>query len=409
MLSAACTCAFQPSGCVTRDGRLLFPTLKGVAVVRPDGVAAHTPSPPVFIEEVTIGGETHDLSGPATLTAPPGRSRLEIRYTALNFSAPEKVRFRYRMEGLDSDWTDSGTKRVLDYSYLPHGRYRFQAQACNDDGRWSPPSAGVELIIPPHFWQTWWFIGTALFSSGIGIALAARRLGSIQAQHRLERQRQAHLVELERARIARDFHDEIGSCLTHVIVLSELVKGDQAQPKEVEAHATMIGNSARNAVRGLGTIIWAANPRNDTLDSLVQYISQYSYDFFQAAPVTCHLDLPAEVPALPLTAEVRHNLFMIVKEALHNILKHAQASEVRLSLRLQGGVLEIRVQDDGRGFQVDSAAASRRSGLGNMRHRMEAIGAALAIESSPGGGTTIRARWTHPKDWPAGLGRASSA
>jgi signal transduction histidine kinase len=160
----------------------------------------------------------------------------------------------------------------------------------------------------------------------------------------------------------------------------------------------MIGNTARKAVRGLGTIIWAANPRNDTLDSLVQYISQYSYDFFQGTPVLCHLDLPAEVPALPLTAEVRHHLFMVVKEALHNILKHAHASEVRLSLKIHEAVVELRVNDDGRGFKVDSVAASQRSGLANMRHRMEAIGAALVIESTPGAGTSVRVRWTNPKD-----------
>jgi signal transduction histidine kinase len=323
--------------------------------------------------------------------------------------APEKVRFRHRMEGLDPGWVDSGTKRMVDFSYLPHGHYRFQVQACNDDGLWSPQSASIELIIPPHFWQTWWFIGVVLLAGGVGIALTARRLEKTQAQRRLERQQQVHLVELERARIARDFHDDIGSSLTHVIVLSELLKGDKAQPKEVEAHATMIGNTARKAVRGLGTIIWAANPRNDTLDSLVQYISQYSYDFFQASPVSCHLDLPTEVPALPLTAEVRHNLFMVVKEALHNILKHAHASEVRLSLKLQDGVLELRVEDNGCGFKVDSAAASQRSGLANMRHRMEAIGAALSIESSPDAGTSIQARWAYPKGWPASIVGESSS
>jgi len=398
MLSAACTCAFQPSGCVTRDGRLLFPTLKGVAVVRPDAVVANRLSPEVFIEEVTIAGKVYDLSGQETLTTMPGQSRLEIRYTALNFSAPEKVRFKYRMDGLDSTWVDYGTKRVVDYSYLPHGRYRFQVLACNDDGLWSPQSASVELIIPPHFWQTWWFMAVVLLTGAVGIGFTVRRLEKTHAQRRLERQQQAHLVELERARIARDFHDDIGSCLTHVIVLSELVKGDKAQPREVEAHATMIGNTAQKAVRGLGTIIWAANPRNDTLDSLVQYIIQYSYDFFQGSPVLCHLDLPAEVPALPLTAEVRHNLFMVVKEALHNILKHAHASEVRLSLKLHEAGLELQVNDNGGGFKVDSVTAIQRSGMANMRHRMAAIGAALTIDSSPGAGTSIRVRWTYPAD-----------
>ncbi|HWX20949.1 MAG TPA: two-component regulator propeller domain-containing protein [Candidatus Binatia bacterium] len=396
MLSAACTCAFQPSGCLTRDGRLLFPTLKGVVVVGPEAVEANTLSPPVLIEEVTVDGKPYSLAGPATIIAPAGKTRLGIRYTALSFSAPEKVRFKYRMEGLDSAWVDGGTKRIVDYSYLPHGRYKFQVQACNNDGAWSTQGAKFELIIPPHFWQTWWFVGTALLSSGAGIAFAARRIENVKAQRRLERQQQAHLVELERARIARDFHDDIGSCLTHVIVLSELVKGDKSRPTEVEAHAAMIGNTARNAVRGLGTIIWAVNPRNDTLDSLVQYISQYSYDFFQATPICCHLDLPAEVPPVPLTAEVRHNLFMVIKEALNNILKHSQASEARLWLRLQDGVLEIRVEDNGRGFNVGLAAASQRSGLANMRHRTEAIGASLQIDSRQGAGTCIRVQLPYP-------------
>ncbi len=409
MLSAACTCAFQPSGCMTRDGRLLFPTLKGVAVLRPDAVAVAPRPPPVFIEEVTMGEKVHELSGPATLTVSPGRPRLEIRYTALNFSAPETVRFRHRLGGLDSAWVNSGAKRVVDYSYLPHGRYRFEVQACNNDGLWSPQSASIELIIQPYFWQTGWFVGTVLLTGAVCIAFMVRRLEKAKSMRRLEREEQARLVELERARIARDFHDDIGSDLTHVIVLSELLMGDNAQPKEVEANATMIGNTARKAVRGLRTIIWATNPRNDTLDSLVQYISQYSYEFCEAASLPCRLDLPTEVPALPLIAEVRHNLFMVVKEALHNVLKHAHASEVRLSLKLHEGLLELRVEDNGRGFTVNSDATSQRSGLANMRHRMEAIGAALSIESSPGAGTSIHARWAYPKDWPVGVVRESSS
>ncbi|HEX3718799.1 MAG TPA: two-component regulator propeller domain-containing protein [Verrucomicrobiae bacterium] len=392
MLSAACTCAFQPSACMTPDGRLLVPTLKGVVVVRTDAVTAKPPPPPVVIEDVIVDGKSRDVSLAPILTAPAGKTRLEIHYTALSYSAPEKVRFKYRMEGLDSAWVDGGANRSVDYSYLPHGRYEFQVQACNNDGVWSPQPASFQLVIPPRFWQTWWFLGAALFSSGAVIALTARRVEKVKAQRRLERQHHAHLVELERARIARDFHDDVGARLTHVIVLSELVKSDKAHPGEVETYATMIGQTARNAVRDLGTIIWAANPRNDTLDSLVQYITQYSDSFFQATPVSCHLDLPTEVPAMPLPAEVRHNLFMVVKEALHNVLKHAEATEVRLGLRLQDDVLELSIQDNGRGFELNLAAASQRSGLTNMRYRAEAIGAVLSIESHPGAGTSIHAR-----------------
>jgi signal transduction histidine kinase/ligand-binding sensor domain-containing protein len=396
MLAAGCTCAFQPSGCMTRDGRLLFPTLKGAAVVTPDSVEANKLEPPVLIEEAIVDGKVSNLTEPGTLSARAGRTRLELRYTALSFSAPEKVHFKYWMEGLDSTWIEGGTKRVVDYSYLPHGRYKFHVQACNNDGVWNTKGASLDLVVPPHFWQTWWFIGASLIGAGAGIALSARSLEKVRAQRKLEREQQAHALELERVRIARDFHDDIGACLTHVMVLSELVKADKTRPDEVEAHAAMIGNTARNAVRGLRTIIWAANPRNDTLDGLVQYISQYSDDFFQATSVSCHLDLPEEVPALPLTADVRHNLFMVVKETFNNILKHSRASEARLSLGLQDGVLEIRVRDNGRGFEVDGGNPNKRSGLANMRQRMDAIGASLRIESSPGGGTSIQIVLPYP-------------
>ena len=402
MPSSACTCSFQPSGCTTKDGRLLFPTLNGVVIVRPDTVDANTLPPPVLIEGVLVDGQVQnpkskvdDRAEPAVLTVPPGKGRLEFQYTALSFSAPEKVRFKYRMMGLDPDWVDGGAKRVADYSYLAHGRYQFQVQACNNDAVWNTEGASLNLIILPHFWQTWWFMGMALLSGVAVIAFTALSFEKAKVRRKLERQEQAHAVELERARIARDFHDDIGASLSHMIVLSELVKADKTHPREVEAHATKIGSTAQKAVRGLGTIIWAVNPRNDTLDSLVQYISQYAYDFFQASQIACHLDLPTEVPSIQLTAEVRHNLFMVTKEALNNILKHSQASEVHLCLTVQDGVLEIRVEDNGRGFETAVTATSQRSGLANMRQRTQLIGAILHIESQPGKGSSIRVQMNY--------------
>jgi signal transduction histidine kinase len=330
------------------------------------------------------------------LEGSPGRARVEIRYTALSFSAPEKVRFKYRMEGLDSAWLDAGAKRLVDYSFLPHGHYKFHVRACDDEGVWGDQEAGFDLDVPPHFWQTWWFVGASCVGGVAGISLIARRVEKKNTQRRLERAQQKHLVEMERARIAREFHDEIGSSLTHVIVLSELVKGDKTHPEEVEAHAAMISRTARKAVQGLGTIIWAANPSNDTLDSLAQYISQYSYDFCQATPVTCHLDLPTEVPPLPLTAEVRHNLFMIVKEALHNVVKHSKASTACVRLKLHPGSIELCVEDNGCGFMANAAPGGRRHGLANMRHRAEAIGATLQIISQPGAGCRVETRLMLP-------------
>jgi signal transduction histidine kinase len=378
---------------------LLFPTLKGVVVVRPDEVNANTLPPPVHIEEVMVDGQVKSpqpASGsqtePPTLTVSPGKARLEISYTALSFSSPEKVRFKYRMKGLDSNWVDGGAKRTADYPYLPHGHYQFQVLACNNDGVWNIQGANLNVLILPYFWQTWWFIGSLVLSGGAGIALTVRRIEKVKMQRRFQRQEQAHVVELERARIARDFHDNIGACLTHMMVLSELVKEDKDSPTEIEAHAEKIASMAQKAVRSLGTIIWAVNPRNDTVDSFIQYISQYSYEFFQPTQIVCRLDFPTEVPLISLTAEVRHNLFMVATEALNNILKHSKASEAHLRLMFQDGILEIWVEDNGCGFDTTIASSSKRNGLTNMKHRIETIGALLHIESLPGKGTTIRVR-----------------
>jgi signal transduction histidine kinase len=296
------------------------------------------------------------------------------------------------MEDLEAEWTDAGAKRAAIYPYLPHGSYRFQVQACNNDGVWNSEGATLNLVVEPHFWQTWWFIGVAVLCGVAVVALAARKLEKAKVRRQLEREEQLRAVERERARIARDFHDGLGASLTRMIVLSELVKADKSQPAEVEAHATKIGRTAQEVVRGLGTIIWAVNPRNDSLDSLVQYLTQYAYDFFQDSSVRCRLDFPSEVPVVRLAAELRHNLFMVVKEALHNILKHSQATEARLCLSFNQGILEIVVKDDGAGFEPMRAVTIGRNGLANMRQRAEALGSRLEIESQPGKGTSIRLR-----------------
>ncbi len=229
MPSSACTCAFQPSGCLTRDGRLLFPTVKGIAVVRADTLDANPLPPAVVIEEVVVDGRVQATSAPdprsavweettgprsakpLALVVPPGKRRLEIHYTALSYSAPEKVRFKCRMANLEPDWTDAGAKRVAIYPYLPHGRYRFRVRACNNDGVWNLDGASLDLIIAPYFWQTWWFLTPALLSGAAGIALAARGVERTKTRRRLEREEQRRAVERERARIARDFHDGLGA------------------------------------------------------------------------------------------------------------------------------------------------------------------------------------------------------
>ncbi len=142
-------------------------------------------------------------------------------------------------------------------------------------------------------------------------------------------------------------------------------------------------------MRSLDAIVWAVNPRNDTLDSLLQYLSHYAYEFFQDTSVECQLDIPTDLQSVPLSAEVRHNLFLAVKEALNNVLKHARASRVRLGVALKAGELTVQIEDNGSGMDPDATGRDTRSGLGNMRQRLESIGGTLEIRSQPGQGTTV--------------------
>jgi signal transduction histidine kinase/ligand-binding sensor domain-containing protein len=398
-----CSGGFQPAGCRTPDGRLWFPTIKGLAVVDPAGVKINPFSPPVLIEEVTVDDQPVPLPGPggaARLRIQPGKHRFEFRYTGLSLVAPEKVRFKCRLDGLESDWEDVNTRRVAYYSYLKPGDYIFRVTACNNDDVWSREGAALAFTVQPWFWQTWWFVSGAVLA-GIGAvggaALYITRGRLHKKMERLERQR---VVENERARIAKDIHDDLGSSLARIMLLSQ---SDRAEGEDSQQVVTRLGKvylTARELTRTMDEIVWAVSPHHDTLDSLVNYLGKFSQDYLNVAGIRCRLVVPIQLPAWPLTAEVRHSLFLAFKEALHNVVKHAAATEVRISLTLAKSGFSASIEDDGRGFDPASAglAASPKdplristgNGLANMRKRIEGIGGECQVDSAPGKGTTVR-------------------
>jgi len=221
-------------------------------------------------------------------------------------------------------------------------------------------------------------------------ALSLRRRVSVQtAIIRQKAQREAALEE--RTRIARDIHDDVGSSLTFIVMLGEQCREDMAKPGELATHTDKIVTYARATVQALDEIVWAVNPQNDTLDALVGYLNQYASQFFESTNVRCRLDVPGTLSALVLPAEVRHDLFLVVKEALNNVLKHARASEVTVAVTESAGVLEIALEDNGRGFDAATSPESRSGdGLKNMRKRMAKIGGGFFLTSLPGQGTKLR-------------------
>lgn len=245
-------------------------------------------------------------------------------------------------------------------------------------------------FIVTRFWQTWWFRTLVAFGFFIAVVSVVRIVEKRKYQRRLQRAEQERALEQERTRIAQDLHDDLGSSLTRLSLLSGLIKADKENPEQVEIHADKLSQAADQTVRALEEIVWAVRPGSDTLQSLVDYITHFANELFESSATRCRLHLPGDLPNLPLPPDMRHNIFLIVKEALTNALKHAAAREVQLRLNISGRTLKILVQDDGKGFAGEAAADGRRNGLGNMRRRANTIGGKLEWQSVPNQGTTVK-------------------
>jgi len=253
-------------------------------------------------------------------------------------------------------------------------------------------------FIVPHFWQQWWFISLAsvLLLSVVGITV--RVVEKRKFQRQLQRAEQEHALERERGRIAQDLHDELGSSLTRIALLGELLRADKDQPAQVEAHAKKLAESADQSVRALEEIVWAVRPGNDTLQGLVDYIAHFATELFEGNTIRCRLDLPTELPAHTLLPDVRHNIFLIVKEGLTNVLKHADGSVVHLQIQAADEKLKVVIADDGKGFDPNATATNgERNGLENMRRRAAAVGGQLEVTSDPGKGTRMEFRMSFPR------------
>jgi ligand-binding sensor domain-containing protein/signal transduction histidine kinase len=397
-----CRGATQPSACKTSDGKLWFATHEGLVMIDPSKISSNNQPPSVIIEDVVVDGHPiWSFDKTEVRPAPGGRppafdvqllpseQACEIRYTSPLLSAPEKVQFKYRMEGLDARWTEAGTQRTAVYKYLPHGKYRFQVVACNENGVWNQTGASVTLDRPPPFWQAGWFMTLAGLATILAISGAVRWMTKRRMQRRLEELKRQHVLERERTRIARDIHDDLGASLTKISKLSEMMDHHSEAHGEDRPFARTIAGTANEAIRAIDEIVWAVNPKNDTLDDVANYFVHFAEEFLRPTGISCQLDVPLTLPDLPVSADVRHNLFMAVKEALNNAVKHASPKRIRLGLQLAGNVLTIEVADDGQGVEPEEGRAIG-FGLENMRKRLNAIGGEFQLSSQAGRGTNIR-------------------
>lgn len=412
MLSEECAGGFCPAGLKTTSGQLWFPTLKGLVMVDPGVRLSKLPAPTVLLEQILVDGvpspvfstsaasSGNKMAGfvdPKTgnLNLGPGKHRIEFQYTALGFDAPERIRFRYRLQSLDSDWVEAGNRRVAFYSYVPPGRYQFQVVACNADGLWNDTGAIMGLSISRFFWQTWWFAGLSALALLVLVAGGVRFIVKRNLQRRLKFLEQERALERERTRIAQDLHDEMGAKLCRISFLSEHVRRNHdGMGSELRNQIVSISDASREMLHSLDEIVWAVNPQNDTLEHVVSYIGHYAQEFFQETGIECKVNISGELPAYPLSSQMRHNLLLAVHEAFTNILKHSKATQVDVFIVNNASAFEIAVADNGNGLNSSSLSPSSNGvsgdGLRNMKQRLADIGGRCSISSEPGHGVAIQ-------------------
>jgi ligand-binding sensor domain-containing protein/signal transduction histidine kinase len=398
LLSRACSGSGQPVPCQTADGRLWFPNYRGLAGFDPRLAAGRTEPTGVQVDAVVIDGTVSSAALAGSVRASSRSRRFEFQFTAPELIAPQALRFRYRLTGMDPDWVNAGNQRSATYSQLPPGEYQFQVMAGGADGRWHEAAEPLRLAVVPRLWEIRWVRWLAgLLAAGMtvgGLVLSERR----RHARRLARIQQARAVEQERQRIAANIHDELGASLTRITLLSDLVR-DRAQAGGIGAELEQIQTTSRNLTRAMDEVVWAIAPEHDTLDSLVTYLGKLAQDLLSAGGVSCRLEIPPTLPDVALSGQARHSLLLAVKEALHNVVKHAGATEARLQAAVRAGQIELVVADNGRGFDAHGGepvavpAGGRRAagrGLGNLAMRLREIGGRCEITSTPGSGTRIR-------------------
>jgi ligand-binding sensor domain-containing protein/signal transduction histidine kinase len=370
-----------------RDGALWFGTQEGLSRLLPYPESAGAP-PPVRITRVRTAGADRSIPDLGAvrlddLVLGPYENQVEIDFAGWQFGTGELLSYQYRLDGLENEWSPPGQRRNVNYARLPSGTYRFLVRAIDAAGLITPEPAMVGFRILPPLWNRWWMRAI--------MALAAAAIIYTIYRYRVRR-----LVELERVRIriATDLHDDIGSSLSQVAILSEVLRSRIDETNvQVADPVSRIAEISREVVDSMSDIVWAVNPRRDHLGDLVKRMRRLTGDVLTARNIEFKFtasDMPEEAP---LGAEPRQHLYLLYKEALNNLARHSHCSQADIRLHCQGRWLEINIEDDGVGFEV--SRESDGNGLMSMRRRAAALGGTLNITSRPGAGTAIafRAPW----------------
>ncbi|WP_170157544.1 ATP-binding protein [Roseimicrobium gellanilyticum] len=337
---------------------------------------------------VVMTAQGRSTRATTSLTVPAGATWMTFAIEHPQPEDPVTLGRHWRILGFHDEWLAGTASAEVESRCPPPGEYEFQAQIRQSDGEWGDAKYRVPLIVPVPFWQRGGVLGTLvalaiILAAGlawyIGRRIMARRVAELERRNALSN---------ERARIARDMHDAVGSQLTQLAVLHEIVAEELALDDTARGRLKQLTDTARSSVAALDAVVWAVNPRNDNLANMAGYLTQVAREYLTPMGIVCRQDVPNEWPEKIVSSHVRHEIHLAFREALQNVVKHAQATEVALTLRHTDGRFTATIADNGKGLP-GNLEGMEKNGLDNMRQRLASLGGHCRVQDRPGGGTLV--------------------
>jgi signal transduction histidine kinase len=317
---------------------------------------------------------------PGSLTLSYDQNHLSFHFSAIDWSAPDKIKYSYRMVGLDEKWSKPSGETMADYRGLRHGNYQFQVKAIGQSQAWTEPFT-YSFVIRPAWWQTWWFKSTILLLAALLLLYISRLIYRSRLRKQKALMEKQLAVQMERQRISKEMHDDIGAGLSGVRLLTEMTK-NKLKETSATSEIDKIHQSVGEISAKMKEVIWSLNTENDSLGNLIAYIQRQVKAQLENYPAELIMELPVYIPDFEFSGDTRRNIYLSVKEAVHNIIKHSGADRVILSISCNENLV-ISVADNGRGA---GAAVDDHTGNGmkNMRQRIEQSGGQFFIKKEKG-------------------------
>lgn len=334
-------------------------------------------TPATYITDVLVRGKPLPLSGKQVVRLPYNQNYIRFDFTGINFIQGAENKYEYKLEGLDKDWVSAGTARFAVYARLAPGAYTFKVRSATGSGVWGSTSAAYSLIIRPPFWTTsWFFIATIVMIFGLVYLFYRYRLHQVLKMQRI------------RDRIAADLHDDMGASLSNINILSTMaLKKTEPEAPVVKKMLENIREDAQQMSEAIDDIIWTVNPQNDSLDRILSRMRYYASELFEAKNIQYEINFPSDSTHVRLPMEKRRDFFLLFKEGVNNIVKHADCTKAVITLALEGGRIKLQLTDNGKGF--DTGEPSEGNGLKNMKQRTKALKGTLKVSACPGEGTCL--------------------